>query len=191
MKSTQTMTYSSLRPVRADHAIQLSIGALAVATAWLALSGAARAADAPVSSPAVRQRTAAVAPGHGHGHGHKAPAKPRGQRLQAICSAADLNHDGSVSLDEFHQDIVQSWHSLSPDATGYVQLADLAQVPGMGKGRVKRLAASDKDGDGKLSFKEVVETRMAYFEAADTNQNDELSIDECVAYERQRRGSKQ
>ncbi|CAN7490350.1 EF-hand domain-containing protein [Acidovorax sp. LjRoot194] len=214
MKSTQTMTYSSLlaarstptasaasatstaRAGRAGHAsraMALGVGALAVAAAWLALSGTARAADAPVSSPAVPQRPAAAAAGHGHahGHGHKAPAKPRGQRLQAICSAADLNHDGSVSLDEFHQDIVQSWHSLSPDATGYVQLADLAQVPGMGKGRVKRLAASDKDGDGKLSFKEVVETRMAYFEAADTNQNDELSIDECVAYERQRRGSKQ
>ncbi len=95
-----------------------------------------------------------------------------------------------MSLDEFHQDIVQSWHSLSPDATGYVQLADLAQVPRMGKGRMKRLAAIDKDGDGKLSFKEVVETRMAYFDAADADQNDQLSIQECVAYERQRRSIK-
>jgi len=192
MKSIQTMTNSARLLARyafAIRSIQLGIGALAVAAAWLTVSGAAHAADAPVSSPAVKSRPAATAPGHGHGQ--KAAAKPRGHRLQAICSAADLNHDGSVSLDEFHQDIVQSWHSLSPDATGYVQLADLAQVPGMGKGRLKRLAASDKDGDGKLSFKEVVETRMAYFEAADTNQNDELSIDECVVYERQRRGSKQ
>lgn len=170
--------------------MELRTGALAIAIAalWLALSGTARAADTPVSSPAVPPRPAAAAPGHAHGH--KAPAKPRGQRLQAICSAADLNHDGSVSLDEFHQDIVQSWHSLSPDATGYVQLADLAQVPRMGKGRLKRLAASDKDGDGRLSFKEVVETRMAYFEAADKDQNDALSIEECVAYERQRRDAK-
>lgn len=145
---------------------------------------AAHAADAPVASPAVPPRpAAATATGRAHGHG----ARPAGQRLQAICSAADLNHDGAVSLDEFHQDIVQSWHSLGPDATGHVSLADLAQVPRMGKGRMKRLAASDKDGDGRLSFKEVVETRMAYFEAADTDQNDQLSIDECVAYERQRR----
>ena len=55
---------------------------------------------------------------------------------------------------------------------------------------MKRLAAIDKDGDGKLSFKEVVETRMAYFDAADTDQDDQLSLPECVAYERQRRGSK-
>ena len=104
--------------------------------------------------------------------------------------AADLNHDGGMSLEEFHQDIVQSWHNLSPDATGHVQLADLAQVPHMGKGRLKRLAAIDRDGDGKLSFKEVVETRMAYFDAADADQNDQLSIQECVAHERQRRSSK-
>lgn len=145
---------------------------------------AAHAADAPVASPAVPPRPAAAA---ATGHAHRQGARPAGQRLQAICSAADLNHDGAVSLNEFHQDIVQSWHSLGPDATGHVSLADLAQVPRMGKGRLKRLAASDKDGDGRLSFKEVVETRMAYFEAADTDQNDQLSIDECVAYERQRR----
>jgi Ca2+-binding EF-hand superfamily protein len=121
---------------------------------------------------------------------HKSARKPLTERLQAICSSADLNHDGSVSLDEFHENIVQSWHNISPDGTGYVQLADLAKVPGMGKGRLKRLAAIDKDGDGKLSFKEVVETRMAYFDAADADKNDQLSINECVAHERQRRSSK-
>ena len=95
-----------------------------------------------------------------------------------------------MSLEEFHRDIVQGWHNLSPDATGHVQLSDLAQVPRMGKGRLKRLAAVDTDSDGKLSFKEVVESRMAYFDAADTDQDDQLSLPECVAYERQRRGSK-
>ncbi len=95
-----------------------------------------------------------------------------------------------MSLEEFRQDIVQSWHNLSPDATGHVQLADLAQVPRMGKGRLQRLAAIDRDSDGKLSFKEVVETRMAYFDAADTDQDDQLSQAECVAYERKRLGNK-
>ena len=108
-------------------------------------------------------------------------------RLQAICSSADLNHDGNVSLDEFHQDIVQSWHSLGPDAQGYVHLAQLGQVPRIGKGALRRLAAADKDADGKLSFSEVVQARMAYFEAADGNQDDLLSLQECIAYERQRR----
>lgn len=143
----------------------------------------AQAADAPAAA-----KPAAAAPHHAH---KKGAGRTPGNRLQAICTSADLDHDGNVSLDEFHQDIVQSWYSLGPDANGYVILADLAQVPRMGKGRLKRLAATDKDGDGKLSFKEVVEARMAYFEAADADSNDLLSVQECVAYERQRRGSKQ
>ncbi|MBX9834368.1 MAG: hypothetical protein K2X78_15150 [Burkholderiaceae bacterium] len=148
-----------------------------------ALPAAAQGAGASVSSPTSPPSTAPA-------KAQKSARKPLAERLQAICSSADLNHDGSMSLEEFHQDIVQSWHNLSPDATGHVQLADLAQVPHMGKGRLKRLAAIDRDGDGKLSFKEVVETRMAYFDAADADQNDQLSIQECVAHERQRRSSK-
>ncbi len=139
---------------------------------------AANAADTSISSPTTPPRPAKA---------HKPVAPTLTHRLQAICSAADLNHDGNVSLDEFHQDIVQSWHSLGPDAEGYVHLSQLGQLPRIGKGQLRRLAAADKDGDGKLSFKEVVQARMAYFEAADVDQNDMLSLQECMAYERQRR----
>lgn len=170
----------------AQHALRamrlLSSTAVAVALT-LGLATAAEAADAPVSSPTSPPRATTAA-------GQKPAASSRTQRMEAICSSADLNHDGSVSLEEFHQNIVQSWHNLSPDATGHVLLAYLALVPRMGKGRLKRLAAVDKDGDGKLSFQEVVESRMAYFDAADTDQDDQLSLSECVAYERQRRGRK-
>lgn len=147
--------------------------------AFLAAAPAAHAADAPVTSPTTPARPAKAGP--------KQAARPLADRLQAICSSADLNHDGNVSLDEFHQDIVQSWHSLGPDAQGYVHLAQLGQVPRIGKGALRRLAAADKDADGKLSFSEVVQARMAYFEAADGNQDDLLSLQECIAYERQRR----
>ena len=109
---------------------------------------AANAADNSVSSPTTPPRPAKA---------HKPVAPTLTHRLQAICSAADLNHDGNVSLDEFHQDIVQSWHSLGPDAEGYVHLSQLGQLPRIGKGQLRRLAAADKDGDGKLSFKEVVQ----------------------------------
>lgn len=112
-------------------------------------------------------------------------ANPTGpSRLQMRCMAADLNHDGQVSLDEFHRDIVASWHNLVPSADGFVSLVQLKNVPGVGKVRLGRLAAADKDGDGRLSFKEVVEKRMAYFDAADTDRNDALSLNECVKHER-------
>ena len=45
------------------------------------------------------------------------------------------------------------------------------------------LRRADTDGDGRLSFKEVVAARMAAFEAADTDGNDELSPAEIEAYE--------
>ncbi|EJE50067.1 hypothetical protein PMI14_05353 [Acidovorax sp. CF316] len=152
----------------------------AVCTLSLSTAAIAQTADTPAAAKP------AAAP---HAH-KKGPGRAAGDRLQAICTAADLDHDGNVSLDEFHQDIVQSWHSLGPDASGHVVLLELAQVPRMGKGRIKRLAAADKDGDGKLSFKEVVETRMAYFEAADADNNDLLSVQECVAFEKKRRAAR-
>jgi len=159
---------------KALHSICAGACALVLATA----THTANAADTPVSSPTTPPRPAKA---------HKPVASTLTHRLQAICAAADLNHDGNVSLDEFHQDIVQGWHSLGPDAEGYVHLSYLSQLPRIGKGQLRRLAAADKDGDGKLSFTEVVQARMAYFEAADVDQNDMLSLQECMAYERQRR----
>lgn len=115
--------------------------------------------------------------------GASSPA-PVSKELQAACMAADFNHDGFVSLDEFHQDVLNSWRALQPDASGYVVIADLATIPGMGRGMIERLKRADTDGDGKLSFKEVVKARMAYFEAADVNNDDRLSMQECVDYQR-------
>ena len=158
------------------------ISASACALVLALAAHTANAADTAVSSPTTPPRPAKA---------HKPVAPTLTHRLQAICSAADLNHDGNVSLDEFHQDIVQGWHSLGPDAEGYVHLSQLNQLPRIGKGQLRRLAAADKDGDGKLSFKEVVQARMAYFEAADVDQNDALSLQECMAYERQRRRRQQ
>jgi len=116
----------------------------------------------------------------------KAPT-PATQSLQAACMAADFNHDGFVSLDEFHQDVLGSWRALQPDASGYVVIADLASVPGMTKGMIERLKRANTNGDGKLSFKEVVTARMAYFEAADTNNDDRLSMQECIDHQRKLR----
>lgn len=178
----KTLTPSAPRPGHSGHALHALCNA-AVAGIFTLACAAAQAADAPVSSPTAPPKAMTAA-------GPKPEARSRTHRLQAICSSADLNHDGNVSLEEFHHDIVQGWHNLSPDATGHVQLAELAKVPRMGKGRLQRLTAIDQDGDGKLSFKEVVETRMAYFEAADTDQDDQLSQAECVAYERKRLGNK-
>lgn len=112
-----------------------------------------------------------------------AAARAASPRLQMICLAADLNHDGRISLDEFHHDIVRGWQALPQDGSGYVLLQDLAAIPGLPRSLARRLAQADSDHDGKLSFKEVVAARMAYFDAADTDGDDALSLQECIAHE--------
>ena len=88
------------------------ISASACALVLALAAHTANAADTAVSSPTTPPRPAKA---------HKPVAPTLTHRLQAICSAADLNHDGNVSLDEFHQDIVQGWHSLGPDAEGLLR----------------------------------------------------------------------
>lgn len=116
-----------------------------------------------------------------------APSTPAADRLKVACMAADMNHDGSVSLEEFHHDIVKSWRALLPGSNGLVSLKELGQVPGMSRRHLARLQKADMDKDDKLSFKEVVEARMAYFDAADINKNDAIALQECIDRERQLR----
>lgn len=117
-----------------------------------------------------------------------APSAPVSDRLKAACMSADLNHDGYVSLEEFHQDVLNNWRSLHPGASGYVVITDLSSIPGLSRGMIERLKRADADGDGKLSFKEVVVARMAYFETADSNNDDRLSMQECIDHQQKMTG---
>ena len=147
--------------------------ALGLGEAALAQSAAPRpaAAAASASGPAPG---AAAAPTRGGG----------GSGAEQACRAADHNHDGYIGLDEYHRDIARSWAALGPDATGHVRLEDLATIPGLRRSVLERLRRADTDGDGRLSFKEVVTARMAQFDAADLDRDDRLSMKECVDHER-------
>jgi Ca2+-binding EF-hand superfamily protein len=98
---------------------------------------------------------------------------------------ADLNRDGFVDLDEFHKDIVNSFHALDHNRDGTITVEEMRAIPD--KGRVEALLMllkrADTNGDGKLSFKEVVEVRMDNFARADTNRDDKLSLEEVVAFD--------
>jgi hypothetical protein len=98
---------------------------------------------------------------------------------------ADLNKDGYVDLNEFHKDVVRSFHALDHNHDGYISADEIRSIPD--KGRVEILLTvlklADKDGDHRLSFKEVVERRMAYFDAADTDKDDRLLMAEVIAYD--------
>jgi len=102
-----------------------------------------------------------------------------------IFLGADLNKDGYVDLDEYHKDVVRAFHALDHNRDGYISVDEIQSIPD--KTRVelllKAMKLSDKDRDGRLSFKEVVERRMGYFDAADTDKDERLSMAEVVAYD--------
>jgi len=102
-----------------------------------------------------------------------------------IFSDADADRDGYVDLNEFHRDIASSFVLLDHDRDGYITREEISSIPD--KARVKlllrALIAADRDGDGRLSFKEVITARMTYFDQADTNHDDRISLDEALAYD--------
>lgn len=103
-----------------------------------------------------------------------------------VFSDADLNRDGSVSLDEFHKDIVRSFHALDFDRDGYITAGELKSLPDQQAVRQmqRMIRRADQDGDGRLSFREVVEARMRSFDEADTDRNDRISLDEALAFDK-------
>jgi len=97
-------------------------------------------------------------------------------------AAADLDRDGDISLEEFHQDVLRVWRALDVDNDGHASVKEMLAVVGNDKEVAARLRMADKDGDGRLSFREVVEARMAFFAAADADGDDQLSLREVMDY---------
>ncbi|MFY7865731.1 hypothetical protein [Roseateles sp.] len=102
---------------------------------------------------------------------------------------ADRNNDGVVSLDEFHKDIVKSWRALDLDGDGEITRAELESIPDRGalRAMLRLLQRSDLNNDMKLSFKELVEARMAFFDEADVDRDDRLTLAESLEFEAKQR----
>jgi hypothetical protein len=103
-----------------------------------------------------------------------------------VFSDADRDGDGTVSLDEFHKDIVRSFHALDFDRDGFISPSEVQSLPSQEyvKQMTRMMRRADKDADGRLSFKEVVEARMSYFDQADTNRDDRLSLEEALNFDK-------
>jgi hypothetical protein len=170
---TQAFAVTRLTPWHSvRHAVGHLVASLALAASPLAVCAAPAAATAATATPAASA-------------GAKAGTNAaRMSGAEQACRAADHDHDGFISLAEYQRDVARSWAALGPDATGYVKLDDLAALPGLRRSVLERLRQADADGDGRLSFKEVVAARMAQFDAADLDRDDRLSMKECIDHER-------
>lgn len=102
-----------------------------------------------------------------------------------IFSDADRDRDGFVSLDEFHKDVVRSFHALDFDRDGYITSGEVNSLPHREqvKSMMRVLRRADINGDQRLSFREVVEARMKYFDEADANKDDRIGLDEAIAFD--------
>lgn len=111
----------------------------------------------------------------------KSPA-PAPITQEVMCLSADLNHDRQVTLAEFHHDIEVSWAGLPRNKKGEVQVSAVEAVPGMPAAIAQRIRSADANQDGQLTFREVVAARMAYFDQADADKNNQVSVQECMDY---------
>ena len=111
-------------------------------------------------------------------------AQPGPSVMSRAFDLIDTDRDGYISLEEFHKDVVLSWHVLDVDRSGYLTKESVETIPGHGGGIWRALSRLDRDKDGKVSFKEVVEARMSYFDTADIDGDERLSVSETLAYQR-------
>jgi hypothetical protein len=140
-----------------------------------------------MSFPLVRRTVllAALASACAPAHAQEAVTSLGPSVSRQVFSESDLNRDGFVSLDEYHKDIVRSFHALDFNRDGYISEAEVRALPTREdvKALKRLLRRADLDGDGRLSFKEVVQVRMQTFDEADTNRDDQLSLEEALAFD--------
>ena len=80
--------------------------------------------------------------------------------------AADIDADGTISLDEYRVFVSNAFIELDPDADNHLDPADLEGVAD-----AAAFAAMDGDGDGRVSRMEFDEQMLADFGAADLDGN--------------------
>lgn len=111
--------------------------------------------------------------------------KPAHPHRRGFLEAADTDHDGSVSRDEFIAWREKQFAHMDRNSDGVVDAADRAdanqQPEGMKARGEKMREKLDANSDGKVTKEEFVNAGMPMFDKADTDGNGVLDAKELQA----------
>ena len=100
----------------------------------------------------------------------------------AAFAETDLNGDGVIDHEEFHERIVEVFYSADANKDGFLDAVELKRLV-----FPDDFTADDKDKDGRVSLREFLRVRFRDFESADCDDAGVLSREEVIMiYERKK-----
>lgn len=106
-----------------------------------------------------------------------ASAQQTAEITQAF-EAVDTNDDGVLDVDEFMAHYIAVANDLDVDDSDTLTMDELPSTIDPA-----RFEMADRDGDGAISYPEVISERVYVFYSSDTNRDGVLSLEEVLAAE--------
>jgi Ca2+-binding EF-hand superfamily protein len=116
----------------------------------------------------------------------RAIAQPRKPDFVQMLEKADANGDGNITKLEFTDARAKMFARLDRNGDGYLTKEDVPRFAARRSGNGDRLQQAelmlDKDGDGRISRDEFVNSPTLLFDRADTNHDGVVDKNELAAF---------
>jgi len=98
------------------------------------------------------------------------------QNLKQRFETVDLNHDGKLDRDEFYQAVVDAFFLRDKDKDGYLAMSELTEAS------PEALRAVKHKDSARISLQEYINALFKDFDAADTDGDGLLTVEEIEQY---------